>query len=66
MPTCEACNGAGECKNEFHPNYTFLDLLNSCEDCESDAGTPGSCPDCDGAGIVDSIFHQYSASWMRQ
>lgn len=67
MPTCEACGGDGECRNDFHNgsiSSSMQSIISDCEDCgSSNSQMPGDCPDCEGSGYVEA-FHSYVASWM--
>lgn len=59
--TCGACNGSGECQNQFHDFFetvvnsgveSFLGG-NECPACGEDRPNRGNCSVCGGTGEVD-------------
>jgi hypothetical protein len=61
MAQCGACDGSGECHNDFHGFFETVvnsgveSLLggNRCPACGQDRPCPGKCSACGGTGDVD-------------
>jgi hypothetical protein len=55
---CGACEGSGDCKNDFHDGDVVGDLFSdasgeTCPACGNMTGDPGKCSVCGGTGMQD-------------
>jgi hypothetical protein len=54
---CGACNGSGQCQNDFHNFYNAVATVmigsGDCPACGEESSQPGNCSVCGGSGEQD-------------